>query len=496
MPRVLIVDDSPTFRGVLRGILAAAQGVEVVGEAADGEEAIGRTLELRPEVITMDVRMPRRNGLDAIREIMRIAPTPIVVVSAAARDASEAVTFEALKLGALEVLEKPQALDAHRYNVQAESIRQAVRAAAGVKLATRHRDRGERRPEKPAGPAAAAGVAAAPNAPWPGTVTAAAVKPSAQPLQCIGIAASTGGPAALQKVFSTLPADFPVPIVVVQHIAEGFSAGLVHWLADSCPLKVKLAERGEAVERGKIYVAPDGHHMLVSMGRIRLDDSPPLKSLRPSATVLFASMAREYGPAAAGFVLTGMGDDGAAGLKLMRDRGAFTAAQGKLSSVVFGMPHVALETGAADLALELDEIVPAMVKLVGERGPAAQPQRRRKLLLVDDAETILQLEKALLSESYELVFAHNGREAVEAALKHLPDGILMDHSMPQMTGAEALKQIKAGATTRAIPVIMVSSETEKGIVQSWWTGGCQAVVAKPIDTQLLLGTVRKYIPLA
>jgi two-component system chemotaxis response regulator CheB len=144
MPRVLIVDDSPTFRGVLRGILAAAPGVEVVGEAGDGEEAVSRALALRPEVITMDVRMPKRNGLDAIKEIMRVAPTPIVVVSAAARDASEAVTFEALKLGALEVLEKPQALDAHRYNVQAEAIRQAVRAAAGVKLATRHRERSEK----------------------------------------------------------------------------------------------------------------------------------------------------------------------------------------------------------------------------------------------------------------------------------------------------------------------------------------------------------------
>jgi len=472
MIRCLIVDDSPTFRGVLRGILATAQGVTVVGEAGDGEEAIARTLELKPDVITMDVRMPRRNGLEAIREIMRVAPTPIVVVSAAANDLSEGVSFQALKLGAIEVLEKPQALDADRFATQSEAIRQAVRAVAGLKLITRHK----RVEETPAPPPVRS----------PGRTLP----------QCIGIVASTGGPPALQRILSALPESFPIPIVVVQHIAEGFCEGLVHWLDAQCALEVRLAQRGEQVKPGSVLFAPDGFHMMVSMGRVRLDDGPPVKSVKPSGTVLFASLAREYGASAVGVVLTGMGDDGAAGLKLMRERGALTLAQGKASSVIYGMPHVALESGAAEVSLELDDIAATLGKL-GEAGGQSEQApsngRRKRLLCADDAETILQFERAILSDSYDLIFARNGKEALEAAQQHQPDGILLDHSMPFMTGAEVLKALRSVNTTRTIPVIIVSSETDRGIIDSWWTNGCQAVVAKPIDHNLLLGAIRKHI---
>jgi chemotaxis response regulator CheB len=231
------------------------------------------------------------------------------------------------------------------------------------------------------------------------------------------------------------------------------------------------------------------------MGRIRLDDGPPVKGLRPSGTVLFASLARELGASAAGLVLTGMGDDGAAGLKLMRERGAFTAAQGQASSVVYGMPRVAFESGAAEVQLELDEIPGALQRLAepGLSGGGGSAVRRRRLLLADDTETILQVESMLLSDRYELMFARDGKEALATARAHSPDGILLDHSMPHLTGAQVLQALRADSRTRSIPVIMVSSETDDAIVKSWWAGGCQAVVPKPIDQQLLLGTVRKHI---
>ena len=467
MIRCLIVDDTPTFRGILRRILAQATGVEVVGEAGDGDEALEKVRSLRPDVVTMDVQMPRKNGLDAIAQIMKERPTPIVVVSAAAGEGTE-VSFQALKLGAVEVLGKPDALDPARFESQSEAIRQAVRAVAGLTLVTR-RERRERPHPLPQLPPAAL--------------------PAARPLACIGIAASTGGPPALQKILAALPPDFRVPIVVVQHIAPGFGEGLVRWLASQCALKVRLAERGEALQPGAALLAPDDFHLMVSMGRVRLDAGPPVKSLRPSATVLFTSLAREFGGDAAGLVLTGMGDDGVAGLKLMRERGAFTAAQGKASSVVFGMPEVALRTGAAQVALELDEIAPALLRLVGQ--PATPAGKKKRLLCADDTETILAFEQMVLGDVYELLLARDGEQALQAARAHLPDAILLDHSMPKLNGAQVLAQLRTLPATQAIPVIMISSETERSIVESWWKHGCQAVLAKPIDRALLLSTLRR-----
>jgi two-component system chemotaxis response regulator CheB len=488
MIRCLIVDDSPAFRGVLRGILASAAGVEVVGEAGDGEEATARTLELKPNVITMDVQMPKRNGLEAIREIMRVAPTPIVVISALIQGPGEGIAFQALKLGAIEVLEKPQALEPARLASQAEAIRMAVRSVAGLKLITRHRDRPE--------PPTPVRVIAPPCTKLP-------LASGLRLPRCIGITASTGGPPALQRILSVLPGDLPVPVLVVQHIATGFTEGMVRWLAEQCALKVRIAVRGEPLEAGVVLFAPDDKHLMVSMGRVRLDEGPAVKGLRPSGTILLASLAREFGPAAVGLVLTGMGDDGTAGLKLMRERGAVTLAQGPASSVVYGMPRVALESGAAAQALELEDIPASLIKLVYPLEPSPSSSAangggtgspvRKKLLLADDAETVLQMERGLFGAEFELVLARNGKEAVEAAQQHRPDAILLDHRMPLMNGAQVLQALRSEPATRSIPVIMVSSETEKNVVDSWWEGGCQAVVSKPIDKQLLMGTVRRLL---
>lgn len=337
MIRCLIVDDSPTFRGVMRRILADLPDIEVTGEADDGDEAVAKVHELRPDVVTMDVHMPRCNGLKAIAEIMRTHPTPIVVISSSAGADNPSLSFQALKVGAVEVLGKPNGLDPAQVDRQHEAIRRAVRAVAGLRLGPRG-----------------------------GASTRLRLRLNVLHVpRCIGIVASTGGPPALQRVLGTLPAHYPVPILVVQHIAPGFAPNLVRWLADQCSIEIRLAQAGDRLKPGTALIAPDDYHLMISRGQVRLDSGPPVKNLRPSGTVLLTSLARELGDAAAGLVLTGMGDDGTEGLQLMRERGAFTAAQGKVSSVVFGMPEVALRTGAAQFALELDDIAPALLRLAG-----------------------------------------------------------------------------------------------------------------------------------
>lgn len=458
MIRCLVVDDSTSFREALKDILRRSPDVEVVGEASDGAEAIEKAQALRPDVITMDVQMPGRDGLQAIQEIMARKPTPIVVISAASGDLQ--INFRALQLGAVEVLEKPAGDPAQRAR-QAEQIRQAVRAVAGLTLVTRHLRSTSR---SLAGP-----------------------KPSGPP-RALGIVASTGGPAALARILSTLPADFPIPLLVVQHVAEGFGSGFASWLRSQSVLPVELAEHGARITPGKVLLAPTGKHLMVSLGRVRLDDGPPVRGHRPSGTALLASLAKEYGGRAAGLVLTGMGDDGAAGLKLLRDRGGLTIAQGAASAMVYGMPKVAAELGAAEHVLELEEIVPALKRL-----GAIDGGRRKRLLLVDDSETILQLERSLFESRFELTIARNGQEAVREVERAVPDGVLMDFSMPVMTGGEALKAIRALPQARNLPVIMVTSETEPALLQSCRDGGCQAIVPKPIDRRLLQDAVARFI---
>ena len=332
-----MADDSATFRALLRQILSRAPDVEVVAEAADGEEAVARTLAVRPDVITMDARMPRLSGLDALTEIMRTAPTPVVVVSADGEE--QGLAFRALQLGAVEVVGKPRGGPAERQR-RAEAIRVAVQAVAGLTLVGRR-----------------AQAAAQRRLPLARLETGA--------VKAVGIAASTGGPAVLARILSELPAGFPAPILVVQHIAPGFEEGLVHWLGGETRLRVKVAEAGDPLLSGAVLVAPAHRHLAVSGGRVRLDSRPPVKGLRPSGTVLFEALAGEFGAAAAGIILSGMGDDGVAGLRALRARGSYTAAQGPETCVVYGMPRVAIETGAAGQVLEADEVAPLLRRLVG-----------------------------------------------------------------------------------------------------------------------------------
>ena len=387
MIRVLVADDSRSFRAVLRAILEKVPEIEVIAEAADGAEAVALAARHRPDVVTMDVRMPGKDGLTAIEEIMARHPTPIVVVSAEVGPENQHTSFRALQLGAVEVLRKPAATEPGRFEREAEDIRLAVRSVAGLTLMTRHprvrpspADRGgpllTPAPLRPAaGPPEAAGalqpqrlrvVPAGPAAPEPPSPLLHRVASRA-----VGVVASTGGPPALGRLLGGLPAGFPAAILVVQHIATGFEVGLVHWLARQTPLTVKLAEQGEPLRTGTVYLAPERRHLTALVGTVFLDDGPPVRGFRPSGTALFQALAREFGPAATGVILTGMGDDGADGLKAVRERGGATIAQGQGSCVVFGMPKEAIERGAAAETLELDEIAPALLQHV--RGARAGP---------------------------------------------------------------------------------------------------------------------------
>jgi two-component system chemotaxis response regulator CheB len=337
MIRCLVVDDSPTFRGVLRLALEERPGITVVGEAADGEEAIRMAVELRPDVITMDLRMPGRDGIEATREIMQRAPTRVLVLSA---DTDVGVGLRALQAGAVDVVGKPRLGPRGRFGVETAAIRAVIESIAT----------NAPRPQQ---------------APAPWRQAVALPGSAGLPPLAIGIGASTGGPNAVFHVLAGLPNPFPVPILLAQHLAEGFHAGLAEWLSSGTRHAVKVAEEGEPVDPGRVYLAPPDRHLGVEDRRIALSSGRPVDGFRPSASALFASLAREYRGRAAGIVLTGMGRDGAGGLEEIRAAGGFTAAQGPASSVVFGMPQVALQSHAARVQLELEELPSALLRLAG-----------------------------------------------------------------------------------------------------------------------------------
>jgi two-component system chemotaxis response regulator CheB len=331
MTRVLIVEDSATMRHHLREALSADPQLEIVAEAADGERAVQLAGRLRPDVITMDMMLPGISGLAATEQIMAEHPTPILVVSSADREELFS-TYNALAAGAVDVMEKPRGDDSDAD--WAMRLRTSVRMVARIRVITHPRARLDRRVATPPPPA---------PVPVP--------QPSGGRPAVVTVGASTGGPAALTDFLRGLPPSFPTPVLVVQHIAasEQFAVAFSDWLGGQTGRDVRYAVDGTPVTRcaGQILLAPPDRHLLVRDGLLRLSDGPQRHSCRPSVDVLFESVAEEFGPSAAGCLLTGMGRDGAAGLLQMRHRGAVTFAQDEGSCTVYGMPREAALLGAA-----------------------------------------------------------------------------------------------------------------------------------------------------
>jgi two-component system, chemotaxis family, protein-glutamate methylesterase/glutaminase len=325
MIRVVLVDDSPSVRAVLRRFFARTTDIEVVGEAADGEQAVQAVLDRLPQVVVMDLQMPVMDGYGAIERIMELRPTPIVVLSSRANRNQMQTAFEAIRRGAVEVLPKPE--DTGSWEMLADSLPRTVRVAV------------EARPRQFVAPA-------------PSPTSEPAVRLRGEALRWVAIGASTGGPAALRELLDEVPADPPASFLVVQHIAAGFEAAMAEWLNKELPLDVRLARDAEAPSHGAVRLAPAGAHLrLAAGGVLRLDsDTPARRGHRPSVDELFLSCAESCPRQSAGVLLTGMGTDGVEGLAALRRAGALTLAQDEASSVVFGMPRVALERGAAELA--------------------------------------------------------------------------------------------------------------------------------------------------
>ena len=327
--RVLVVDDSAFVRKAIERMLGTADDIEVVGFAADGEEGLAKARELHPDVVTLDVRMPRLGGLETLERLMAEQPVPVLLMSTLTQEGAE-VTLRGLELGAMDFVDKSSVQPMSMLGL-AEELIAKIRALGGARVRVRPR------PARPP----AAGVAAA-------------------PAECVVIAASTGGPTALQTVIGGLPAGFPAAILLVQHIPRGFTKSLAERLDARSAVPVREARDGEAVGPGRVLIAPAGiHSRLVRRGgrvEVVLDEEPRDALHRPSADVLMASAAEAYGPLTVGVVLTGMGSDGTEGLRAIREKGGLTLAESEETSVIFGMPKAAIEAGVVRRVVPLERV--------------------------------------------------------------------------------------------------------------------------------------------
>ena len=353
--RVLIVDDSLFMRAAIKKLLETDGRFEIVGQARDGEEGVKLAGELKPDVITMDYNMPKLDGAQATREIMRLRPTPIVLLSAHARQGGRE-TLLALSAGAVDFVTKPSGeVSADFSKVASELVDKLAGAAEArpVALAPIVRERVSRVSFPPGG--------------VPATRTSGMTRPITQPLsvglRVVVIAVSTGGPAALTRVVPALPRRLPFALVVVQHMPMGFTQALAERLHEVSDIEVHEARDGETLQAGTCLLAPGDRHLVFLDGaRVRLTTDPPVHGCRPAADVTLRSAAEIFGRRVTGVVMTGMGKDGAEGLAAAHAAGGRTLAQDRATCVIFGMPKAAIELGVVDEVVPLDEIAPALTR--------------------------------------------------------------------------------------------------------------------------------------
>lgn len=339
--RVLVVEDSPSQLALLVSLIQATRDLELVGTAADGRAAVAATKQLRPNVVAMDIHLPIFDGYEATRQIMQLCPTPIVLFSNSTSDSTRR-SMEALAAGALMVIQKPGALNLPNAEIERIQFIQMIRLMAGVRVVTRHARQT--------------------------IIDLPVIKPFAPPSErpeLLAVAASTGGPAALKTFLEGLGSNVSLPILIVQHIAHGFSAALQEWLASVIPQPLHFARHDERLVPGHVYLAPDDHHLvLTAPGIAGIVSTTSTDRYIPSADRLFTSVARWAGPRSIGVIMTGMGDDGTQGMRAMRAAGALTLGQDEATCVVFGMPRAASEAGALVHLLPLGGLAGAVLAAI------------------------------------------------------------------------------------------------------------------------------------
>jgi len=333
MIKTLIVDDSPLVRSIIRDFLESEGSFEILAEAENGEDGINKAKEFNPDLITMDFHMPIMNGLDAIVEIRKFSNCGIVVIST--HDTAK-MAYDATVKGAHEFFSK-DIFTTNMSDRQRTDIFNTLKEITSIK-------------KKP--PTLQENIKDSSK--------------STHKVNCIVIAASTGGPMALCQLCSGLPENFPVPILLVQHNTSGFDKGFVQWLDGYAQLNVNLAEKETIPSKGHVYVAPTDKHIVIGENGIDFDDSEPINNQKPAADILFKSAVEKYGDSLVSVVLTGMGSDGAEGTRLVKEAGGITIAQDEASSMIFGMPQAAIETGCVDMILPLNEIANKLISLTTE----------------------------------------------------------------------------------------------------------------------------------
>jgi len=351
--RVMIVEDSPTAREFLRQAVEADPRLAVVAACGSAEEALAALERSAPDVISMDIHLPRMGGLEATRRIMETRPTPIVIVSRSVNAQELDSTMDALRAGAVSAVEKPSPLGCGGAKDAAARICRELFVMSQIKV-VRQRFNGPRAAARKTPASVWRGNGRPPMAPG-------------KPARMLGIVASSGGPHAVETVLASLGAEFPLPIVLVQHMTASFHAGFVSWLDRISPQPVEVACDGDLPEAAHVYVAPENKHLFLRGDRLIVSDGAAVNGQRPSGDVLLRSLAEELGPQAVGVVLTGMGNDGAEGLLAIRRAGGYTIAEDESTAVVNGMPEVARRIGAACVSLPLGSIGAAIKNLMPVR---------------------------------------------------------------------------------------------------------------------------------
>lgn len=351
--RIMVVDDSPFMRKAIERMLSSAPDIEVVATARDGQEALDKLAEVKPDLITLDVEMPRMDGLTCLRKIMATQPTPVLMVSALTQEGAKA-TLDALAAGALDFIPKESGTGGPAFLQLQNELQEKIRKLARNPRFGRNRPAPALRPA-PGGPAA--------------TITPRPTgKPSSLPsgsmADLLVIGTSTGGPKALQELLPLLPASLPVPCLIVQHMPATFTKAFADRLNGLCQVTVKEAEHGEPTRSGHVYIAPGGQHMFWrpkgSQGHLELGAEPASTLHRPSVDVMFNSVAEAYPRQVLAMILTGMGSDGAKGMEALKQKGAFTVAEAEETCVVYGMPRAAFERGCVDVVSPLGELAPLL----------------------------------------------------------------------------------------------------------------------------------------